>query len=89
MSNSFHAQILTPSGKLFDGDVTGVQVPGIEGRFEVLSGHAKIVSILDAGQVRIRIAGEGDKFFEVDGGVVEVEDNHLTLLAESAAPVTG
>ncbi|MEX2602512.1 MAG: ATP synthase F1 subunit epsilon [Balneolaceae bacterium] len=89
MPKSFHAQILTPSGKLFDGEVTGVQLPGAEGRFEVLYGHAKIVSILDAGQVRIRVPGKEDRLFDVEGGVVEVEDNQLTLLAESAAVAAG
>jgi len=83
--NTFHAQILTPEGAIFEGDVTGVQMPGKLGSFEVKFNHAALVSMLDIGQIRIRHqSGEDDTILAVAGGFVEVSNNQLTLLAESA-----
>lgn len=85
--NTFEAQILTPEGSKFDDEVTGVQVPGVLGSFEVKTLHASIISTLEIGRILVRKA-EGDKaVFSVSGGFVEVHDNKLTLLAEAAEPV--
>ncbi|MFN1834064.1 hypothetical protein AB2B38_002280 [Balneola sp. MJW-20] len=80
--STFKAQILTPDGSLFEGDVTGVQMPGSQGSFEVKANHAPIVSTLEQGDVLVRMA-EGDRTYEISGGFVEVNNNLLTLLAES------
>lgn len=80
--STFIAQILTPEGSLFEGDVTGVKMPGTEGSFEVKANHAPIVSTLEEGEVLVRKA-EGDANYKISGGFVEVADNKLTLLAES------
>lgn len=78
----FKAQILTPNGSLFEGDVTGVQMPGVMGSFEVKANHAPIVSALDEGTVLVRKT-DGDVNYNISGGFVEVAKNKLTLLAES------
>lgn len=85
--NSFQAQILTPEGSLFDGEVTGVRVPGEMGSFEVKAHHANIISSLVVGDILIRKASGEEKQFAVTGGFVEVVDNKLTLLAEAAEPI--
>jgi len=85
--NSFQAQILTPEGTLFDDDVSGVQVPGVEGSFEVKTLHANIISTLEVGQILVRKSSGSDLYFAVSGGFVEVHNSKLTLLAESAEPV--
>lgn len=85
--NSFEAQILTPEGSLFDDQVTGVQVPGTMGRFEVKTLHAGIISTLEIGRIVVRKANGDEVVFAVSGGFVEVHDNKLTLLAEAAEPV--
>ncbi len=82
--STFHAQILTPEGPLFEGEVTGVKMPGELGSFEVKYNHAPIVSTLEKGSVLIRIQNEKDKNFQITGGFVEVNQNMLTLIAESA-----
>jgi F-type H+-transporting ATPase subunit epsilon len=82
--NTFQAQILTPNGSLFDDEVTGVKVPGVQGSFEVKVNHASIVSSLEIGRVRVRRSNNSEELFTVSGGFVEVNDNKLTLLAESA-----
>lgn len=82
--NSFEAQILTPEGSLFDGNVKGVQMPGVQGSFEVKTLHADIISTLDIGQILVRKSDGENQYFAVSGGFVEVHDNKLTLLAEAA-----
>lgn len=82
--STFTAQILTPEGSLFEGDVTGVQMPGTLGSFEVKANHAPIVSTLDEGNVLVRKA-DGDVNYMISGGFVEVANNKLTLIAESVA----
>lgn len=79
---SFQAQILTPNGSLFEGEVTGVQMPGEMGSFEVKANHAPIVSTLEKGDVVIRKA-DGEMNVTISKGFVEVANNKLTLLAES------
>ena len=81
---TFHAQILTPEGALFEGDVMGVILPGSQGRFEVLNRHAPILSILESGSVIVKIDAATRQTFQITGGFVEVNRNRLTLLAESA-----
>jgi len=78
----FQAQILTPNGSLFEGEVTGVQMPGVMGSFEIKANHAPIVSALKKGNVLIRKT-DGDMNYTISGGFVEVAKNKLTLLAES------
>ena len=78
----FQAQILTPNGSLFEGEVTGVQMPGVMGSFEVKANHAPIVSSLEKGNVLVR-KEDGDMSYTISGGFVEVAKNKLTLLAES------
>lgn len=85
--NSFKAQILTPEGSLFDGEVTGVRVPGEMGSFEVKTLHANIISTLEVGEILVRKANGEEQQYAVTGGFVEVVDNILTLLAEAAEPV--
>lgn len=80
--STFNAQILTPNGSLFEGEVSGVKLPGTQGSFEVKANHAPIVSTLDQGIVLVR-KKDGDTNFAISGGFVEVNNNKLTLLAES------
>ena len=80
--STFQAQILTPNGSLFEGEVSGVKMPGAMGSFEVKANHAPIVSALDKGKVLVRKA-DGDVNYNISGGFVEVAKNKLTLLAES------
>ncbi|MET0244444.1 MAG: ATP synthase F1 subunit epsilon [Flavitalea sp.] len=82
-------EILTPERKLYSGDVYGVQLPGLEGSFEVLERHAPLVAALKAGRVKVL----RDKtfaplaFFEIKSGFVEVLNNTVTILVEGARAV--
>lgn len=74
-------EIITPDKKIFSGEVNSVSVPGMEGRFQVLNNHAPVISSLQSGQVKIKSV-EGEKTFNVSGGVIEVLKNKVVILAE-------
>lgn len=84
VQKTIHAQVLTPEGAKFEGDVLGVTVPGASGSFKMLYNHAPIVSALDIGKVEIQMADGSELAFAVNGGFVEMNDNSVTLLAERA-----
>jgi F-type H+-transporting ATPase subunit epsilon len=78
-------EILTPERKLFSGDVYGVQLPGVEGSFEVLERHAPIVAALKAGRLKILKDKQNHlAFFNIQSGFVEVIHNRVTVLVEGA-----
>ncbi len=73
--------IITPDKLAYEGEVTSVTVPGSAGSFEILKDHAAIVSTLEDGKVIIR-QGKSEEVLYIIGGVVEVIDNKITVLAE-------
>jgi len=75
-------EIITPEQTLYAGEVTLVQLPGIDGSFEILNNHAPLISVLAKGKVKIQDAQKQSQFFEVNGGVVEVLHNKVLVLAE-------
>ena len=78
-------EILTPERKLFSGDVYGVQLPGVEGSFEVLERHAPLVAALKAGKLKIlKDKHHHEAFFTIQSGFVEVIHNKVTVLVEGA-----
>ena len=77
-----YLEIVTPDKKIFSGKVNSVQVPGSNGSFAVLEFHAPIISTLEKGRVKIK-EGSTESFFEISGGVIEVKDNNVIVLAES------
>ena len=77
-----YLEIITPDKKVFAGEVEAAQFPGSNGSFEVLNGHAPLISTMERGNIRLT-TGNGQEFFTVDGGVVEVLNNKIIVLAES------
>jgi len=82
-------EILTPEKKLFAGDAYGIQLPGVEGSFEVLEKHAPLVSVLGNGVVKILLdkSGKNNSSYAVKGGFIEVFNNKVTVLLEGATAV--
>jgi len=74
--------IITPDRKVFSGEATAVTFPGSEGQFQVLNDHAPLVSTLGQGPIVVQGA-TGQQTFTVDGGVVEVLQNNVLVLAEA------
>ncbi|MDP4130549.1 MAG: ATP synthase F1 subunit epsilon [Bacteroidota bacterium] len=80
-------EILTPERKLFSDAVYGVQLPGVSGSFEVLDKHAPLVSALKNGRIKVLNDRSHATYFDVQGGFVEVLQNHVTVLVEGAKQV--
>jgi F-type H+-transporting ATPase subunit epsilon len=51
-----HLEIITPETKIYSGEATAVQLPGLDGSFQVLNGHAPIISALKAGMIKVDLA---------------------------------
>jgi F-type H+-transporting ATPase subunit epsilon len=83
MAATFQLQLVTPEHILVDEQVTTVEIPGKGGYFGVLAGHAPLLSALDPGILTIENGGPDREFF-IDGGFVEVFDNHVRVLADHA-----
>ena len=73
--------ILTPDKHLFDGEAIYVSLPGIDGSLGILSNHAPLVTTLRKGEITVKTGSE-ELTFEVNGGTVEVLNNHVTILAQ-------
>ncbi len=81
-----HFELVTPDKLVLSEDVHMVVVPGTEGDFGVMAGHAPYMSVLKDGAVSVyRTAGSAPQRIAVSGGFAEVGNNGLTILAESAA----
>lgn len=75
-------EIITPASTLFSGEVSLVQLPGIDGLFEILKSHAPLVSALKEGRVKVMDDQNQEQFFDIHGGIVEVSNDKVLLLAE-------
>ena len=78
-------EIITPEKTVYQGDIRSMKVPGKKGAFQVLKDHAAIISTLVEGKVTVTDMDGRDSEFEIEGGVVEVQQNTIILLAESAS----
>jgi F-type H+-transporting ATPase subunit epsilon len=83
---TFHFELASPAKLVFSGDVEQVDVPGSEGDFGVLPGHAPLVAMLRPGIMTIYKGGEKQQIV-VYGGFAEVGPNGLTVLADMASAV--
>ena len=77
-----YLEIITPDKKIFEGEVESAIFPGSKGSFQVLNNHAALVSSLAKGKVSFRNSRKENTELIVTGGVVEVLNNHIILLAE-------
>ncbi|XOV93062.1 MAG: ATP synthase F1 subunit epsilon [Bacteroidota bacterium] len=81
-----YLEIITPDEKVFEGEVESSIFPGSDGTFQILNGHAPLISSLKAGDVKIiSVVNKTPKelHFTIDGGIVEVLNNKVVVLAES------
>jgi len=84
---TFHFELVSPDELLFSADVESVVVPGSEGEFTVLPDHAPLVTSLRNGGVILVNGDHSTKEFAVFGGVAEVTNTSLTILAERTTPM--
>lgn len=76
-------EIITPEKKIYSGDAKLVQVPGSKGSFEILNNHAPIISTLEKGAIKIIDLQDRIVYFDINGGVIEVNQNKIIILAET------
>ena len=81
---AFHFELVSPEKLVFSGDVEAVVVPGSEGDFQMLAGHAPVMTTLRPGVVTIDESSARKTELFVRGGFAEVSEKGLTILAEQA-----
>ena len=69
---------------IYEGEVTSVQAPGVEGNFQILAGHTPFLTALDVGEIRIRESSDTPQLMATTGGVFEVLRTRVTALVETA-----
>jgi F-type H+-transporting ATPase subunit epsilon len=84
---TFHFELVSPERLVFAGEVTQVDVPGEEGEFGVLAGHAPYIATLKPGMLTIFGDGAPQRIV-VRGGFAEMGPTGLTVLAEQATPLS-
>src|ERR1700689_2410526 len=82
---TFHFDLVSPEKLAYSGEVDQVDIPGVEGDFGVLAGHAPVVAAIRPGILSV-IAGGTQQKIIVLGGLAEVSDTGLTVLADVATP---
>jgi F-type H+-transporting ATPase subunit epsilon len=83
---TFQFDLVSPERLLFSGQVDQVDLPGAEGDFGVLAGHAPVIAILRPGIMTVFSGGNQEKIV-VLGGIAEVSAKGLTVLADAATAV--
>ena len=76
-----YLEIITPKQKVYEGEVTSASFPGTSGYFQILNNHAPMVSSIATGKVVYKSKEEENEIW-VKGGVVEILNNRVTLLAD-------
>ena len=85
---TFHFDLVSPEKLAFSGEVDQVDIPGTEGDFGVLAGHAPVVATVRPGILTV-ISGTSKQKIIVLGGLAEVSEKGLTVLAEAVAAASG
>lgn len=87
MAGTFKFELVTPERMALSQDAAQVVVPGVEGDFTVLAGHAPVISALRPGIIDVTLPDASKTRIFVKGGFAEVDAGHLTVLAERALDV--
>jgi F-type H+-transporting ATPase subunit epsilon len=87
--DKFKLEILTPNGVVFDDDVLSVVLPGEEGEFGVLAGHASLTTLLEAGVIDVEKEDKSVESIVINWGMAQVSEDKVIILVEGAAPIRG
>jgi F-type H+-transporting ATPase subunit epsilon len=79
-----HVSVITPEATIYEGEADQVVAPAYNGSLGILRGHAPLMALLGTGTLRID-HGREQKSFTVSGGFLQVVDDTVTVLSESAA----
>jgi len=82
-------EIVTPNGVIFDAEVKQVNLPGSEGEFGVLAGHATLVSLLDTGVIVIDKSDGSEVAVAINSGYAKVDEEKTTCIVDGAVALSG
>ena len=80
---TLHLEIVTQEKRLYSGDVDMIVAPGSEGELGILPHHAPLLTTLKEGALRVKRGG-GEEYFSIGGGFMEVQPDHVIVLADVA-----
>ncbi len=75
-------EIVTPDKNIYSGEISLATFPGSDGKFGIKNNHAPMVATMKKGEIKVIDSSDQEHFFEVNGGVVEVNHNKIIVLAE-------
>ena len=84
MANTFHVDVVSAEAQIFSGEATFVALPGEAGELGIYPKHTPLITRIRPGAVRIQVAGGDEEFVFVAGGILEVQPNGVTVLADTA-----
>ena len=87
MADKISFDLVSPEKLLLSEDAEMVTLPGSEGEFGVLAGHAALISTLKPGVIAVKGGAQGDQRYFVTTGFADVSATKLTVLAEEAIPM--
>src|ERR1051325_694079 len=82
--HTIQVDIVSAEGEIFSGPAKMVFAPASQGEIGIAPRHAPLLSLLKAGEVRVQPPEGDEQFFFVGGGAIEVQPNHVTVLADTA-----
>lgn len=88
MADNLLVEIVSPDGAAFRGEAASFRAPGVEGGFEIRRNHAPLVAATQVGTVYVTLPDGKIATFATSGGFVEVIDNRVIMLAETAEPAS-
>ena len=85
MANTIHVDVVSAETLIFSGEAEFVALPGEAGELGIYPRHTPLITRIKAGAVRIKVAGKAEEeFVFVAGGILEVQPNAVTVLADTA-----
>ena len=81
---TIHVDVVSAESSIFSGEAKFVALPGESGELGILPGHTPLITRIRPGSVRIEMADGGEEFVFVAGGILEVQPNAITVLADIA-----
>lgn len=82
---TFKLELLSPERPVYRGDVIGIVAEGSEGFMGILYGHAPLLTGLKKGRLKVEEPGEKVFHLAIEGGFMEVKQNHVVILTEAAS----
>lgn len=85
MANTIHVDVVSAESSIFDGEAEFVVLPGESGELGIYPQHTPLITRVRPGSVRIKLPGQtAEEFVFVAGGILEVQPNRVTVLADTA-----